>query len=485
MYYKCSSLLKTVGEMLSATRLAAIFLLFLNFVVGDLDAGIIPKLWENLELHRTIDVSRSYTQELVDIRIKNIHDEPVRQYYFVLPEEVFDAISLFSSTLKGVDAYIESAIMPEQNFVANGRTIKVGVIGLPSPIEPGHETSILLNLVYNSRYQPYPGHVDLGEEQKLLLRTNRFPISAYNTQKYTLEFQGSSSFEELQSFNGQEHAGTVANGKMVVGPFDSIMPYEDFSPIEVVFEHNTPLPRVSHLKRDIWVSHWASSLQFEEYYELINDAAPLKSGFSRADYMKGQHALKKGGHLTALEMILPDSSEAHYCTDLVGAVSTFKVLKDHFFLKPRYPLFGNWKYNFTVGWTNQLSQFLHSQEDGSDTYILSFPILNGPADTVYDSVSLSIYLPEGAEVLDVWCPLPVQKTEVTTEKSYFDLNQGHTKVNIELKNLIDRIAGSEAFVRYKVTSTTFYKKPFSIAVSVFTALMAYFFLKHISLMIDS
>lgn len=416
--------------MLGATRFATVLLALLSLVVSELDAGVIPRSWGNVELRRNIDVSKSYAQEIIDLRIRNIDTKPVDEYYFVLPVEVFEKVSLFSASLKGVDAFLESALLPNENFLASGETMKVGIIRLPSAIAVGQEASISISLIYHANQQPYPGHVELGEKQSLLLRTYKFPISAYHTESYSLEFQGSSSFTELATEEDNESSGKISTSKISFGPFNDIPPYGDFSSVDILFEHNLPLPRVSTLNRSVWVSHWASSLQFEEYYELTNDAAELKSGFSRADYMKGQHALKQSGHLTALEMILPSGSEGHYCTDLVGAVSTFKVLKDHFFLKPRYPLFGSWNYNFTVGWTHQLSQFLRTENTDMGTYILSFPVLNGLADTFYDNVEVSVYLPEGAKVLDINCPLPVIRTEITTEKSYFDLNEGHTKVKL-------------------------------------------------------
>ncbi|SCU96871.1 LANO_0E14576g1_1 [Lachancea nothofagi CBS 11611] len=470
--------------MLVAKRAFTLLFLCLRFVVSQSDTSLLPTSWENVQYSRTVDVSRSYTQESIDLQIKNVDDKPISEYYFVLPEDVFEKISLFSAKLRKVDAILDSAILPQQTFTANGKAVKVGVVQLPSPIEPGQEAKIVVNIAYNCNRQPYPGHVELGEKQSLRLSTNKYPISAYNTKTYSLGFKGSLSFSEQESVGSDAMACQMKGNTFSCVSQESVAAYRDPVPISVVFEHNLPLTRVTNLERAVWISHWASTLQFEEYYELINDAAPLKSGFSRAEYMRGQHALKQSGHLTALEMVLPEDSEEHYFTDLVGAVSTFKVLKNHLFLKPRYPLFGGWKYNFTIGWTNQLSQFLRVEDATQESYVLSVPALNGPDDTFYDRMNLSVYLPEEAEVLDVWCPLPITSTEVTTEKSYFDLNKGHTKVSLELKNVVDTVARSEVFIRYKFSSTSFYKKPFSIATSVFVVLMAYYLLKQTTYMIE-
>ncbi|CEP62736.1 dolichyl-diphosphooligosaccharide--protein glycotransferase subunit OST1 LALA0_S06e02630g [Lachancea lanzarotensis] len=470
--------------MLAGTRLFALILAFLHYVIGQANVNTLPACWENVDYVRTVDVSRTYLQETVQLHIKNVDEKPNDQYYFALPEENFETVALFSAKLKKADVFLHSAILSDQTFFVNGKPIKAGIVKLPSPIEPGKDTFIVIDLVYKSSAQPFPGHLKLGETQRLLLSTAKYPTSAYPIESYTLKFIGSSSFEEVKKVGGDEASCSNVNDEFICGTYSSLEVHREEDSISVLFDHNLPLPRVSTLNRDIWASHWASTLQFEEYYELINDAAPLKEGFSRADYMKGQHAFKPSGHLTALEMALPPQSEDHYFTDLVGAVSTFKFLQGHLFLKPRYPIFGDWKYNFTIGWTNALSQFLRVESGLDDTFLLSVPALNGPDNTFYDSVNLSIYLPEGAEVVDVWCPLPTDSTKITTKHSFFDLGQGHTKVAIELKNLVDTVSDSEVFVRYKFSNSSLYKKPFSIATAIFVASMAYFFLKHTTFLIE-
>ncbi|SCU79343.1 LAFA_0B02520g1_1 [Lachancea sp. 'fantastica'] len=470
--------------MLADTRLFALFLAIVHYVIAQADVNNLPASWENVEYLRNVDVSRTYLQEKVHLQIKNVDNKANDQYYYVLPEEDFDTVALFSAKLKKADAFLSSAILSEQTFVANGKAIKVGVVRLPSPIEPGKATDIVIELVYKGSVEPFPGHVSLGETQRLLLNTRKYPISAYKTESYTLKFVGSSSFTEIQRADSEVASCVNEGGELTCGTYSSLEAFTEETPIRILFDHNLPLPRVSTLNRDIWASHWASTLQFEEYYELINDAAPLAEGFSRADYMKGQYAFKPSGHLTALEMVLPSRSEDHYFTDLVGAVSTFKFLQDHLFLKPRYPIFGGWKYNFTIGWTNTLSQFLRVENGNDNTFLLSVPVLNGPDNTFYDDVNFSVYLPEGAEILDVWCPLPTFSTKVSTKHSFFDLSQGHTKVTLELKNLVDTVSESQVFVRYKFSKAALYKKPFTIATAIFVASMAYFFLKQTTFMIE-
>lgn len=91
-----------------------------------------------------------------------------------------------------------------------------------------------------------------------------------------------------------------------------------------------------------------------------------------------------------------------YFTDDIGNVSTSRfrsnVREANLELKPRYPVFGGWKYSFRVGWDANLHQFLRKSKSGDD-YVLKVPFLEGPKmneGISYEKVELRIILPEGA-----------------------------------------------------------------------------------------
>ena len=91
-----------------------------------------------------------------------------------------------------------------------------------------------------------------------------------------------------------------------------------------------------------------------------------------------------------------------YYTDVVGNVSTsrFRTNKREALLeaKPRYPVFGGWKYPFTIGWNSDAKNFLRKTQAGG--YVLNVPFMEGPkqAEGVeYKEVNIQVLLPEGAE----------------------------------------------------------------------------------------
>ena len=64
-------------------------------------------------------------------------------------------------------------------------------------------------------------------------------------------------------------------------------------------------------------------------------------------------------------------------------------------MKPRYPLLGGWKYNFTLGWDAPLSDN-GGWDKTQGKYIVEIPIFTEIPGAVIDSAELKIVLPEGA-----------------------------------------------------------------------------------------
>lgn len=124
---------------------------------------------------------------------------------------------------------------------------------------------------------------------------------------------------------------------------------------------------------------------------------------------------------------LPPSSHDAWFTDTIGNVSTshFRpspktgsapaVLE----LRPRYPLMGGWKYEFSVGWDMDLSRFLrHDASSGRET--IRVPFTAGLRDVAADEVRLSVILPEGVTDVRWTAPFHVSSVEQTTFRRHLD-----------------------------------------------------------------
>ncbi|CAI4044287.1 hypothetical protein N7582_003150 [Saccharomyces uvarum] len=460
--------------------------LFLFYNVSLAAQYVPPATWENVDYKRTVDVSNAYISETIEITVKNIADEPATEYFAAFENDIFNKISFFSAYLGDKASFLNSQLFVNsttENSDEESNETRYGIIEFPNAVSPQEEVSFVIKNFYNTVGVPYPEHIGMSEEQHLLWETNKLPLSAYNTKKGSLRITGSSSFEEFHPPNDENLLGKATGKFFEFGPWENVPKLSHKERLAVVYSHNAPLNEVVNLKRDIWLSHWASTIQFEEYYELTNKAAKLTKGFSRLELMKQiqNQNIRETHFVTVLDMLLPDDATDHYFTDLVGLVSTSHAERDHFFIRPRFPLFGGWNYNFTIGWTNPLSDFLHISSGSSEKYVASVPLLNGPLDTVYDNVELSIFLPEGAKIVDIDSPVPFTKVSVDTRKSYFDLNKGHVKLTFQYRNLITQVANGQVLIKYDYSKNSFFKKPLSIACYIFAALMGFFFLKTVNL----
>lgn len=170
------------------------------------------------------------------------------------------------------------------------------------------------------------------------------------------------------------------------------------------YEFTKPLIHASLLERDLEISHWGGNLATEERYWLVNQGAELSNHFSRVSWATTQYYNPPTSALKALNVPLKVGSLNPYFTDDIGNVSTSRfrsnVREANLELRPRYPVFGGWKYSFRVGWDADLKGFLRKLSVGDGRgYVLKVPFLEGPKmpeGVSYARVVVRVILPEGA-----------------------------------------------------------------------------------------
>lgn len=180
---------------------------------------------------------------------------------------------------------------------------------------------------------------------------------------------------------------------------------------------------------------------------IASDAHSLEGHFARIEYQKqtwmGRSSSATAHIISGLAISLPAGARDAYFVDVVGNVST-----SHFRpapagnipgtnyprpatleISPRYPLMGGWQYDFTIGYSAPLQNFLRIASDRR--HILSVPLLLPAKDLAIDEAEIRISLPEGARCVlrtrqsyarsDVQLlpPFPMS-TERITYQSYLD-----------------------------------------------------------------
>ncbi|GEQ68102.1 hypothetical protein JCM33374_g1769 [Metschnikowia sp. JCM 33374] len=350
---------------------------------------------------------------------------------------------------------------------------------------------------YTDPISPFPAKIALEESQQLVVKLNKFCYSPYETLEYSMTIIGLSKGQEMELATDFEitpglpelegHVDTESRS-LTYGPvFDTIPSYSVF-PMGLVYDHNTPVTHVVHLERSFWLpASGVDVVQTEEYYEILNKGAELKTGYSRSDWMKGRFDIRKDHHaLSQLEFPIDTKApyNDYYVTDKVGMVTTHQVTHGHLVVQPRFPLFGGWRYNFTLGWSNSLETFVRKVTNEPDTYVASFSLLNSLRNVHYDKVYVNFYLPENAEYLNASALQTPQNIQVGSELSYLDVAEGHVKVTLEFSNLIDGLADTKVLIKYRYSAASYWRKVAKIAGFVFVGLMSYYVLGLIDISIQ-
>lgn len=193
--------------------------------------------------------------------------------------------------------------------------------------------------------------------------------------------------------------------------------------------------------------------------------------------MQSQGGVGATTALRELKVPLKPGSVDPYFTDDIGNVSTSRyrpnTLRDASLeLKPRYPVFGGWKYSFRIGWNNALSSFVRKLKSQSDTYILAVPLLEGPRmpeGIQYEQLRFRIILPEGSSNINYELSqggetaMPRGGWEVGLHKSFMD-TLGRTELVFSTTNVVDdvRDQGVMVYVTYTYGLGAALRKPVSI-----------------------
>lgn len=261
------------------------------------------------------------------------------------------------------------------------------------------------------------------------------------------------------------------------GPYDtSKIPPGTIHPVTARYEFTKPLLVCSLLERDIEISHWGGNLATEERYWLRNDAAALSNHFSRVTWATQAFYRGDTSALKELKVPLRPGSIDPYYTDDIGNVSTSRyrpnsVREASLELKPRYPVFGGWRYSFRIGWNNALSTVLRKLKTGN-TYVLRVPFIEGPKmpeGIQYERLVLRIILPEGAQDVK-WetvggTGLPVLQSEMSLHKTFMD-TLGRSELKLTAMNVADEARDADLVVIYDYPFMAAFRKPLSVFVAV-------------------
>lgn len=350
------------------------------------------------------------------------------------------------------------------------------IITFSEPLAPQQQLTFSVSYFVLGALTPLPAQIQQQGKQYLTYSFSAYFPSAYPTLKQKTNVKlASADIPDYTTTTGltKNKDPEVQGTKLTYGPYDSKIEAGAVHPVTVRYEFTKPVLVVSLLERDVEVSHWGGNLAVEERYWLRNDGATLKDNFNRVTWATSNfYQQAPTSALRELKVPLKAGSTDVYFTDDIGNVSTSRfrpseVRDASYELKPRYPVFGGWKYSFRIGWNNALSSFVRKLKRSSDTHILRVPFVEGPkmAEGVqYERMEFRIILPEGSKILK-WettgANLPLLTESQGLHKTFMD-TLGRTTLTLSATNVVDDLRDMEVFISYEYTDASARRKPLSI-----------------------
>lgn len=281
-------------------------------------------------------------------------------------------------------------------------------ITLPTPLAPTEQLTLSITYYVLSALTPLPAQIGQNDKQYVLHKFSAYAPSAYPTlkQKTKLKLPTTDVPDVVtlpSALNAEGKEDPQKQGStFTYGPYGEVEAGA-LQEVSLRYEFTKPLTHTKLLERDIEVSHWGGNIATEERHWLTNRAATLKNHFSRVAYQQSNYYNPPTSALKELKFPLVAGSLDAYFVDDIGNVSTSRFRtssrESSLELKPRYPVFGGWNYNFKVGWNGELQNFLRRTEKGAESFVLKVPFLEGPKQTEgieYEKVVTRVILPEGA-----------------------------------------------------------------------------------------
>lgn len=372
------------------------------------------------------------------------------------------------------------------------RSTQYFVVRFPEPLAPKDQITLSISYHVLGSLLPLPASIKQDQKQYLTYSFSAYYPSAYTTlkQKTKLKFPTAdipeyTSTTGLTSSEDPERQGS----SFTYGPYDTAkIPAGTVHPVTVRYDFTKPVIVGTLLERDVEVSHWGGNLAVEERYWLRNDGATLKDNFNRVTWAtQNFYSQAATSALKELKVPLKPGSVDPYFTDDIGNVSTSRyrpnsVREASLELKPRYPVFGGWKYSFRIGWNNALGSFLRKLKTSSDGYVLSVPLIEGPKmieGVSYERAVIRVILPEGAKNVR-WethggAGLPMLHAEESLHKTFMD-TLGRTELKLDAINVVDEARDVTLLVTYEYPSFAAFRKPLSIFAGVATVFVAAWFI---------
>ncbi|KAJ3126327.1 hypothetical protein HK100_010312 [Physocladia obscura] len=404
----------------------------------------------NENVLRTIDLTgNGIVRSKVSAKIANSGKTTASAYLILVDADLADNLSYIAATIRpdskdseAIPLSIDAVSDPKNGFVTYSAA-------LAYPLNPGKSAIIEISFVYTQVVRPLPKVIDQNDEHLSSGSETHPPVGPEPIQK-----KGSS---------------------VLYGPYIDIPAGQGFV-ASVHYKDNKPILVAKTLSRELELSHWGSNLDVTEYYDLFHRGAELRNKlFSRVDFQFAAHTRGSRSNVVEhLRVILPPKASHVYYRDDIGNVSTsnFRKSLTHdsiMDIKPRYPLYGGWKYNWHHTYDVPLNDYL-KKDIKTGRYVLQVLFLGSMKNITVEDAKLKVVLPEGA--LNIQISTPFTPTSQIVSRFYTNLDTiGRPMVIIEKHNAVADEYAVPIQISYNYPSKELYRKPLVVSAAVFGLLL--------------
>ncbi|KAH8244317.1 hypothetical protein KR026_006322, partial [Drosophila bipectinata] len=419
-------------ELKMATNIVIFLALGALLSISKVQAEIV-----NLNVERSLDLTSQLVRATTKISAEDTAGKPISEYVFFVGEPSLAYISVKDNAEKNVQIRKNELSKGEESYtltfpkVASKQTFVVETVSskniLPHPLE------IRQN---DKQFVKYIGHLHFYSKYKTNSQKTSAKLSSSNILSHT----------QVKPFS-------VASSKITFGPYENVegnelkvhfekTPSNSFhisafslEPLSIHYENSAPFVTVNTLERTLEISHWGN-IAVKESIQMTHTGAKLKGSFSRYDFQKegrsGQSALK------SYKTYLPASASGVYYRDTNGNISTSNMNSGRDFieleLRPRFPLFGGWKTQYTLGYNVPSYEYMFS--DGTK-YQLKMHLIDHIYDNMaIDEATIKIILPEGSSDIKLSTPYTISRLPNELVHTYLDTT-GRPVISFSKSNLVE------------------------------------------------
>jgi len=344
----------------------------------------------------------------------------------------------------------------------------------------GSTNKIVVKFATSRNQKPLPESVDQTPKKSVEAAT-QYLLYTQKLLAFNIPYQSSTTLkvifrlpnQNVKSFTPINPASKNAN-EVTYGPYkpESLAGGESIS---LHYQTSDAILNVEFV-RLVQVSHWAGNVNFEDHFTIYHEGARIKGHFSNIDFRMFQHTHQDSNVVKSFPLSLPPNSKDVYYKDSIGNVSTsnFRPSRNSIDraildIRPRYPLYGGWKYKFFYGFNVPSTAFLKQYTSDSSKFQLSVPMFDTLKNLSYISTSLQIQLPEGAKITNIEYSY---NADITKFKTYTYLDTiGRTTIKFTKSNAVDEVAGPIK-ITYSFPLYLLLLKPLAVALAMMLMLIS-------------